>query len=157
MSEIRVTTNDNELSLREMSEALPDTATIMTRVGQCWWHLIYAARGGNWELAGYYLRRVVKLENTLVTLRPKHKERMARFQAIAVPPVVAAMEAQDLTGLEEAYAAATEMANQLHGESGYPYVRWTLPEEPPKGLDLGPVAVPVADASDNGHRSSDGH
>ena len=31
-SEITVTTKDNELTLEEMSEALPDTATIMTRV-----------------------------------------------------------------------------------------------------------------------------
>jgi hypothetical protein len=138
-SKIKVKTNDNELSLEEMSEALPDTPTIMTRVGECWWSLIYAARGGNWGLAEYYLRRVVKLENTLVTLRPKHAERMARFQKQAIPPVVGAMEAHDLDMLETAYAAATEMANQLHGESGYPYIHWELPPEPPKGLRLRPV------------------
>jgi hypothetical protein len=149
ISEITVTTKDNELTLEEMSEALPDTATIMTRVGECWWHLIYAARGGNWGLAEYYLRRVVKLENTLVTLRPKHAERMARFQQAAVPPVVAAMEGQDLSALEAAYAAATDLANQLHGESGYPYIRWQLPDDAPKGLDLGPVA-PAASPSGNG-------
>src|SRR5918992_1312126 len=121
---LRVKTEENELTLAEMSETLPDTATIMTRVGECWWHLIYAARGGNWELADYYRRRVVKLENTLVTLRPKHAERMRRFQEQAVPPVTAALEARDLTRLEAAYAAATDMANELHGESGYPYIRW---------------------------------
>jgi hypothetical protein len=147
MSEITVSTDDNELTLRQMSETLPDTATIMTRVGECWWHLIYAARGGNWDLAGYYLRRVVKLENMLITLRPKHAERMARFQADAVPPVIAALEERDLSALEAAYAAATEMANLLHGESGYPYVQWELPDEPPKGLRLAPGSV-----SDNGHR-----
>jgi hypothetical protein len=150
VSEIKVTTIDNELSLEEMSEALPDTATIMTRVGECWWHLIYAARGGNWGLADYYLRRVVKLENTLVTLRPKHAERMARFQEQAVPPVVAAMEAHDLDALEAAYAAATAMANELHGESGYPYIHWELPSEPPKGLRLGSVAPAAAPVSGNG-------
>ncbi len=151
VSEITVTTKDNELTLEEMSEALPDTATIMTRVGECWWHLIYAARGGNWGLADYYLRRVVKLENTLVTLRPKHAERMARFQQAAVPPVVAAMEAQDLAALEAAYQAATDLANELHGESGYPYIRWQLPQEAPKGLDLGPVAqTAAAKAAGNG-------
>jgi hypothetical protein len=148
--DIKVTTKDNELTLEEMSEALPDTATIMTRVGECWWHLIYAARGGNWELADYYLRRVVKLENTLVTLRPKHTERMKRFQQAAVPPVVAALEARDLSALEAAYAAATEMANELHGESGYPYIRWELPAEPPKGLSLGAVAPAAGVASGNG-------
>jgi hypothetical protein len=153
VSDIKVPTNDNELSLAEMSEALPDTATIMTRVGECWWHLIYAARGGNWGLADYYLRRVVKLENTLVTLRPKHTERMARFQQQAVPPVLAAMEARDLDALEAAYKAATDMANERHGESGYPYIRWELPAEPPKGLSLGAVEQPVEQPSGNGQVS----
>ena len=48
--ELRVTTEDNELSLEEMSQALPDTSTIMTRVGESWWHMICPARGGNWPL-----------------------------------------------------------------------------------------------------------
>jgi hypothetical protein len=148
ISKIRVGTEDNNLSLEEMSQALPDTPTIMTRVGECWWSFIYAARGGNWELAGYYLRRVTKLENTLATLRPKHAERIARFQQDALPKLVAAMEARDLSGLEAAYQAATDMANDLHAESGYPYIQWELPAEPPKGLRLGPVAP--ADAAGNG-------
>lgn len=147
--QIRVRTEENELSLMEMSEALPDTATIMTRVGECWWRLIYAARGGNWELADYYLRRVRKLENTLATVRPKHAQRIAKFQQTALPPLIAALEARDLPGLERAYQAATDMANELHGESGYPYIRWELPAEPPSGLALG--TVPAFDGrADNG-------
>ena len=135
----RITTNDTEISLREIAEALPDTSTMMTRIGESWWHLIYAARGGNWDLAGYYLRRTAKLENTLKVLRPKHVERLERFQTTALPPVIKAVEAQDLEALERAYADATDMANRLHDESGYPYVQWVLPDEPPKGLRLDPV------------------
>lgn len=137
--EIRVRTDDNELSLEEMSQALPDSSTIMTRVGECWWRFIYAARGGNWGLAGYYLKRVTKLEKTLAVLRPKHAERLLRFQQVSLSEVGAAVEAQDLTRLEVAFEAATDMANRLHEESGYPYIRWVLPEETPKGLELGPV------------------
>jgi hypothetical protein len=149
--EIRVRTDDNELSLAEMSEALPDTPTIMTRVGECWWHFIYAARGGNWGLAEYYLKRVRKLENTLAVLRPKHAERITRFQGSALPEVWAALEAQDLPRLEAAFEAATEMANRLHEESGYPYIRWELPAEPPKGLQLTPVTpLEAAEAAGDG-------
>jgi hypothetical protein len=144
--EFRIKTADNELSLEEMSAALPDTPAIMEKVGHCWWHLIYAARGGNWGLAEYYLKRVAKLENTLKVLRPKHRERLERFQEQALPGVVAAVEAQNLEELEVAYAAATDMANDLHGESGYPYLRWELPAQPPHGLQLSPVAEPVGDA-----------
>src|SRR5256885_2820936 len=103
--EYTVKTEENELTLEEMSSALPDTPAVMEKVGHSWWHLIYAARGGNWDLAGYYLRRVSKLENTLKVLRPKHRERLERFQREALPDVVAAMEAQDIDKLEDAYAA----------------------------------------------------
>ena len=145
--EVRVKTDDNELTLAEMSAALPDTPAIMEKVGHSWWYLIYAARGGNWGLAEYYLKRVAKLENTLKVLRPKHRERLERFQKEALPDVVAAIEAQSLDKLETAYAAATAMANELHGESGYPYIRWELPAQPPPGLQLSPVADPISDGS----------
>jgi hypothetical protein len=138
--ELRVKTDDNELTLEQMSQALPDTSTIMTRVGECWWHMIYAARGGNWPLAMYYLKRVQKLEDTLAILRPKHAERLHRFQETAMPEVTDALEAEDLARLERAFTAATDMANRLHDESGYPYVRWQLPDEPPVGLQLSRVS-----------------
>ena len=155
---IRVSTEENELTLQEMSEALPDTPAIMYRVGNCWWHLIYAARGGNWGLAGYYLKQTAKLENTLKVLRPKHRERLERFQTTALPAVVAAVEARDLGALERAYAEATDVANQMHVESGYPYIRWELPDEAPKGLRLDPVepADEVAGRTADG-RLGDGH
>lgn len=137
--EITVRTKDNELTLAEMSETLPDSSTIMTRVGECWWKLYYAAQGGNWGLADYYMRRVTKLDNQLKLLRPKHKERLERFQAEVVPEVTESIAAEDLPRFERAYAAATDMANRLHDESGYPYIKWVLPDEAPKGLQLEPV------------------
>lgn len=135
----RVRTEENELTLEEMSAALPDTPAVMEKVGHSWWHLIYAARSGNWDLAGYYLRRVAKLENTLKMLRPKHRERLERFQREAIPQVADALEQRDLERLELAYAAATDFANQMHTESGYPYIKWVLPIDPPIGLQLAPV------------------
>jgi len=143
--EIRVATEDNELSLAEMSAALPDTPAIMEKVGLSWWSMIFAARGGNWGLAEYYLKRVRKLENTLKVLRPKHRERLERFQEQALPAVSAAVDTRNLDALETAYAAATDFANELHAESGYPYLRWVLPAEPPQGLQLTEVAEPVVD------------
>jgi hypothetical protein len=52
--------------------------------------------------------------------------------------VFAAIERQDRAAFDRAFAAATDDANRQHVETGYPYIRWTLPDEPPKDLDLGP-------------------
>jgi hypothetical protein len=153
--EIRVKTEDNELTLEEMSEALPDTPAIMEKVGHCWWHLIYAARGGNWGLAQYYVDRIAKLSRKLALLRPKHKERLEMFEADALRFVIAAISERNLARLEEAYSTATELANHLHGESGYPYVHWSLPDEAPKGLQLTPVETNVTVSVDrDGNGSS---
>ena len=151
MDETKIATEENELTLRQMSEALPDTPAVMEKVGHCWWHFIYAARGGNWGLAGYYLRRVDKLSSALRILRPKHSERLWRFQTQALPAVVEAVEAQDLDALEAAFAEATDTANRLHGESGYPFIRWELPPDPPKGLQLTPVDTGEPVTSADGH------
>ena len=127
------------LSLNEVGRLLPDAEAIMSMVGDCWWKLIYSARGGNWPLADYYYRRVHHLEEMLVTVSPKHTERMRRFQREALPAVLAAIFANDLPALEKAYKAATDMANTLHVESGYDYIKWELPGEAPRGLRLNPV------------------
>jgi hypothetical protein len=140
---MKVRTDANELTLRQISEALPDTETIMTRVGHSWWHLYYAAKGGNWGLADYYFRRVGKLDEMVKTLRPKHKERMERFQRTVIPAVKAAIEAKDFAAFEKAYHAATDMANEMHVESGYEYIKWELPKTPPPGgLRFGPTPEP---------------
>jgi len=53
-------------------------------------------------------------------------------------PVFAALEAQDRGAFDRAFAAATENANLQHVETGYGYIRWTLPKDPPQDMDLGP-------------------
>jgi hypothetical protein len=141
MFDKKVVTDQTEMSLREIVESLPDTPTIMNRIGDSWWRFIYAARGGNWDLAGYYLSRISKLEDGLMVLRPKHRERLERFQSIALPAVTTALASRDLARLETAYAEATDLANRLHAESGYPYITWELPYQPPQGLKLGPPSA----------------
>jgi hypothetical protein len=53
-------------------------------------------------------------------------------------PVFVAIEAQDRSWFDAAFAAATDDANRQHVETGYGYIRWKLPDEAPKDLDLGP-------------------
>jgi hypothetical protein len=151
VDEPTVRTKDNELTLEQMSEALPDTPAVMEKVGHSWWHLVYAARGGNWGLAQYYFDRVAKLSRQLAILRPKHGERLERFQSEALQYVGKAIADRNLERLEEAYATATELANHLHGESGYPYIKWVLPDRAPEGLQLEPVQ-PMVHADGDGAR-----
>jgi len=128
----------DELSPEHIAAGLPGTADLMVLVGNSWWRCAYAARGGNWPLAAFYARRVRSLQRRLATIRPKYAERLARYESAMLAPVFAAIERQDREAFDPAFAAATDDANVQHVETGYPYIRWRLPDEPPTDLDLGP-------------------
>jgi hypothetical protein len=127
-----------ELTLDEIAELLPGTGEIMASVGDCWWKCAYAARGGNWPLAAYFVRRVRSLQRKLAVVRPKYSGDLAAFEEQHIAPALAACDAGDLQGFDRAFAAATDKANELHVKWAKPYIRWTLPDEPPRDLELGP-------------------
>lgn len=127
-----------DLSPAHLAAGLPGTSDLMVLVGNSWWKCAYAARGGNWALAGFYARRVRSLQRRLGVVRPKHRDRLATFETEMLVPVFAAIEARDTAAFERAFGAATDDANHQHAETGYAYIRWVLPTDPPQDLDLGP-------------------
>jgi hypothetical protein len=127
----------DELTLQEIAELLPGTGEIMASVGECWWKCAYAARGGNWQLAAYFVRRVRSLQRKLAVVRPKYSGDLAAFEEQHLGPALAACDAADPRAFDRVFAAATDKANELHVKWAKPYIRWTLPDEAPKDLDLG--------------------
>jgi hypothetical protein len=125
-----------ELTLDEIAELLPGTGEIMASVGECWWKCAYAARGGNWPLAAYFVRRVRSLQRKLAVVRPKYSGDLAAFEEQHIAPALAACDAADLPAFDRAFAVATDKANELHVKWAKPYIRWTLPDEPPKDLEM---------------------
>jgi len=108
----------------------------MASVGNAWWKCAYAARGGNWELAGYFARRVRGLQRKLAQIRPKYAEDLVAFVTEHLDAVLHALGAHNGPSFARAYQAAPETANELHVKWAKPYIRWVLPDEPPKDLDL---------------------
>jgi hypothetical protein len=124
------------LSLEQLALLLPGTGEIMASVGNAWWKCSYAARGGNWELAAYFARRVRGLQRKLAQIRPKYADDLAAFENEHLNSLLAALGAHDGPAFERGYAKATDKANELHVKWAKPYIRWVLPDEPPKDLDL---------------------
>jgi len=124
------------LSLDQIAQLLPGTGEIMASVGNAWWKCAYAARGGNWELAEYFARRVRGLQRKLAQIRPKYEEDLVAFESEHLTPLLTALGAHDGPSFERVYATATLKANELHVKWAKPYIRWVLPDEPPKDLDL---------------------
>jgi hypothetical protein len=124
------------LSLEQIAQLLPGTGEIMASVGNAWWKCAYAARGGNWELAAYFARRVRGLQRKLAQIRPKYAEDLVAFENEQLNPLLTALGSRNGPAFERTYAGATDKANELHVKWAKPYIRWVLPDEPPKDLDL---------------------
>jgi len=125
-----------QLTLEQIADLLPGTGEIMASVGVAWWKCVYAARGGNWQLASYFARRVRGLQRKLAVIRPKYADDLVSFEAELLGPVLAALDRHDGPAFEELYAAATDRANELHVKWAKPFIRCVLPDEAPKDLEL---------------------
>ena len=87
-------------------------------------------------LAAYFARRVRGLQRKLAQIRPKYADDLAAFESEHLGPLLTALGARNGPSFERIYAAATDKANELHVKWAKPYIRWVLPDEPPKDLDL---------------------
>jgi hypothetical protein len=134
---IRVQTKHTELSLEEVAGLLPGTGEVMAAVSHCFGMCWHAARGGNLQLATYYLNRTRNLLRGLAVTRPKYSEQIREFEASFLEPIYQALREGDQDAFGQAYGRATDQANEYHVDTGHPYIRWSRPEDPPeKGLDL---------------------
>ena len=136
--ERKIKTRHGEVSLEEIAALLPGAGDIMVIVSRNYGNLWHAAHGGNWDLASFYFRRTRTLLRNLSVTRPKYEAQLDEFERDHLDPIGEALLARDLIGFDRLYEASVARANALHVATGYPYIRWIRPEEPPDpGLDLG--------------------
>ena len=136
-----IKTKHGEVSLEAMAALLPGAGDIMVAVSRVYGNLWHAAHGGNWELASFYFRRTRSLLRNLSITRPKYEAQLAEFEQDHLEPIGEALHARDIAAFDKLYEATVARANELHVVTGYPYIRWSRPEDPPDpGLDLGPDA-----------------
>ena len=129
----------DDMTLAEIAALLPGAGDVMVVVSRVYANLWFAAEGGNWDLASFYYRRTRSLLRNLSQTRPKYSVQITDYQRDFLDPVGAACLGKDWPAFEAAYSAAVDRANQLHVETGYPYIRWTRPAEAADpSLDFGP-------------------
>jgi hypothetical protein len=133
----RVRTRHAELSLEDIAGGLPGTGEVMASVSWCYAMCWHAADGGNWDLAAYYLRRTRSLLRGLSVTRPKYAAQIREYDTGLLERLYQALLGRDRAAFEDVYHDTVDQANVYHVDTGHPYIRWVLPDEPPeKGLDL---------------------
>ena len=133
----RVRTKHAELTLEDIAAALPGTGEVMASVSWCYTMCWHAAVGGNWDLSAYYLRRTRSLLRGLAVTRPKYAEQIREYDTGVLERLYGAVLSRDVAAFGTLYGGATDQANEYHVATGHPYIRWSVPVQPPeKGLDL---------------------
>jgi hypothetical protein len=127
-----------ELSLDQIVELQPGLGRLMPDVARRYWILYYAARGGNWELAAYQLRQISHLFRIGGTTRPKMAKHLEAFRQGTLDRLAATIEERDWHAFDDAYRRGIESANHFHAVTDHAEIRYRLPDEAPRDLDLGP-------------------
>ena len=131
-----VNNGKRDLTIDELAEMQPGLDLLMADVGNRTHRLFYAGQAGNWSLAGYFYRSLVKQLRLRAASRPKYADAMERFLEQDCLPVRDAIKACDGSVFETAYQRMIDRANDLHGEFGKAWIRWVTPPQPPGEFDF---------------------
>lgn len=131
-----VNNGKRELTLDELALMQPGMDRLMAEVGPRAHRLFYAAEAGNWRLADYFFRSLVKQLRLCATSRPKYDADMTAYLDEDCAPVRDAIRQRDAAAFASAYERMIERANHYHGVFGKPYIVWVTPATPPEDLDL---------------------
>jgi hypothetical protein len=131
-----VNNGKRDLTLDELAKQQPGMDRLMAEVGPRVHRMYYAAKAGNWPLAAYFCKSVIKQLQLSVESRPKYDPEMSDYLATDYAPVSAAIKAQDVAAFETAYTHMVDRANELHAVFGKAYIGWKTPDAPPDDLDL---------------------
>ena len=138
MEEVRVKTPHGEMTIDQLAEIQPGMAAVMKVVGERYTLSYYAARGGNWKLAAYHLNQLrAAFRNAKVT-RPKFADDLTAFDKEYLQPIFKAIHDQNWGEFEAAFRKGERGSDLYHEKRGVSYIRYTLPEQVPSNLYMGP-------------------
>ena len=123
-------TKHGELTIDEIAELQPGLGRLMPEISESYAFAYHAAKGGNWKLAGYYVKKTVSLFRLCAIARPKHKERLERYRAQILDPLQKHVEGRDLAAFQRIFDEGVTLANRDHVETGHPEIVWQLPSAP---------------------------
>jgi len=131
-----VNNGKRDLTLDQLAATQPGLDRLMAELGPRMHRLYFAGRAGNWRLADYFFRSVVKQLSLCAFSRPKYEESINTYITTDCEPVRIAIKSGDAEAFEAAYSAMVERANAYHDEFAKPYLHWVCPTSPPEDLDF---------------------
>jgi len=127
-----------EEQLKSLAEIQPGLGTVMIVYGNRFTTMYYAAKGGNWGMAGHQLKEARAIQEVVETTRPQKAQALKNFASRFLDPIDAAIKAKDWHKFAIAFNKAAEGCNQCHENQEFPYIRYELPMQSPSPTSVKP-------------------
>jgi hypothetical protein len=131
-----VNNGKRDLTIDELAATQPGLDRLMAELGPRMHRLYFAGLAGNWRLAEYFFKSVVKQLKLCAFSRPKYETPITTYLRDDCEPVRLAIRAADVDAFTAAYAAMVRRANEYHDEWGKPYLHWVCPASAPEDLEF---------------------
>ncbi len=119
--------------LKTLGDIQPGLGTVMIEYAGRFTNAYYAAKGGNWDLAGYMVKEMREIQEVGETTRPARADALKAFEAY-LDTLDAAIKAKDFKKFSTGFKDTIEGCNGCHAGQGFPYIKYQLPKAPPSPL-----------------------
>jgi hypothetical protein len=128
-------TGSTEEKLNTLANIQPGLGTVMMEYSARYTNAYYAAKGGNWDLAGYMLKEALEIQEVGEATRPARAGALKAFEAAYLDPLDAAIKAKDFDAFDAAFKKGIKGCNGCHASQGFPFIEYVLPDSPPGPLN----------------------
>lgn len=122
--------------IKRLSDIAPGLGEIMIMYGNRFTNAYYAAKGGNWDLAGYMIDEMQEIQETAELTRPSRAPLLKAFEDNYLNKLQAAVKAKNWSQYQSLTPQAINACNQCHVKTEHAYVVYQLPSAPPAPLKM---------------------
>jgi hypothetical protein len=124
--------------IKTLEDLQPGLGTIMMEYSSRFTNAYYAAKGGNWGLAGYQIKEAREIQEVGETTRPKRASSLKAFESAYLDPLDKAIASKDFKKFEVAFKAGVQGCNACHVGQGFAFIKYELPKASASPLSAKP-------------------
>ena len=128
---LKGTTDEKLATLEKIQEAL---GSVMMEYNYRMTTMYYAAKGGNWDLAGYQLKEAREIQEVGETTRPHFADALKAFESANLDPIEKTIKEKNFSKFKADFGKMVQGCNGCHASEGYPYIHYMLPKQPVAAL-----------------------
>jgi len=127
-----------EQQLKTLADIQEAAGSVMIEYSMRYTNLYYAAKGGNWGLAGYQLKEQREIQEVAENTRPQFAPGLKAFESAYLVPLAKTIKAKDFKAFKTAFNRGVGGCNSCHASHGFPFIKFQLPKAPYAPLSMKP-------------------